>query len=64
MNQGARDANAESARMADKSVQDQILAQLKEMNQLLRVIASHVQPDGAMGVKYYKPLSGTAAPGT
>lgn len=59
MNQGARDANAESARMAAKSTQDQILDELKQMNQLLRVIASHVQPPGATGIRYYLPETPT-----
>jgi hypothetical protein len=35
MNQGARDANAESARLGAEKTQQQILAELKKISELL-----------------------------
>ena len=48
MNQGARDANAESARMGARNTQEQILDELKTMNFLLRRIANNTSKDGSV----------------
>ncbi len=45
MNQGAIDANAESARLAASSKQDAILSELRRMNVLLTRIANNTARD-------------------
>ena len=47
MNQGARDANAESYRISQSGKQDQILQELRRMNGLLTIIANNTSKDGS-----------------
>jgi hypothetical protein len=44
MNQGARDANAESARRGAQDVQFQILAELRQISDLLVVLIERSSP--------------------
>lgn len=53
-----KDIARQRARIEDRATQEQILAELKKMNNLLLVIASNLQSAGAIGTKYYLPLGG------
>lgn len=46
MNQGARDANAESARRGAQNTQEQILDELKKMTALLKSLVNHLDRSG------------------
>ena len=51
MNQGARDANAESARLAGSRRMDDVLAELERMNVLLLRIVNALEKPSATEVK-------------
>lgn len=63
MNQGARDANAESDRIAATNTQQQILWELRRMNDLLVQIANNTSRDGTFTTLYPQTTCGLSENG-